>query len=100
MPTPRYWPLVIVLLSDAAGIPLILYWWATLTYSNVMGAALIAFVLLIVQLPLCVYGAITSARAGSYGLCHAYVAHAVGTVLLVIVAELGGPRLFGVSLKS
>jgi hypothetical protein len=50
---PRYWPIVLVLLGDLVGIPWILSQWFAATYSSAMGAAYVAFGLVILQVPLC-----------------------------------------------
>jgi hypothetical protein len=90
---PRYWPLVIVLIADVLALPLIMSCWWVASYSSVMDAAYVALGLLVVQLPLCIYGAIV-ARSTSPGLFRVYVAHALGTVVLFVAAELGLPRFF------
>ncbi|MBK9121396.1 MAG: hypothetical protein IPM18_17595 [Phycisphaerales bacterium] len=94
MTRPRYWPLAVLLVTDALAVPLIVSRWMVASYSSVMEAAYLALGVLIVQLPLCIYGAIAARKASSRGLFRAYVAHALGTIGLFIAAELGLPRLF------
>lgn len=93
MTRPRYWPLGVVLLSDVLGVPLIVFWWVQASFASLTYAAYLAFGLLIVQLPLCIYGAVMSRKANRR-LFLTYVVHAVGTVVLLAVAERGGFLFF------
>ena len=91
---PRYWPLVVILLTDATVGTLIFYRWIGASYDGVMEAAYLGSGLLIVQLPLCIWGAIAARGAQMRPLFWIYVVHAIWTVGMYRAASIGLPRFF------